>query len=215
MATPRWPTSTFASLAQSKTSAQWHCSFLLPWNKTRRSLKWWERLLEQQCLYTKNNVQRQILYRCVAWILGSYERQAYEAKVPTPEEQPCQTPPPPLSFIRSIYWDFYFPPIFHMGKENIWISRAFYKICHVSNLYWVTHRSNSHKLSFWRLLDFFDMTKMTPERPKITPEIRNIPKSTNFWPFMQWLSSFRQTSWIKMLKTFNKAKIRCPVVIYE
>ena len=36
-----------------------------------------------------------------------------------------------------------------------------------------------------------------------------------FYVLMQVLSIFLWMSWIRMLKRFNKAQIRCPVVVYE
>ena len=41
------------------------------------------------------------------------------------------------------------------------------------------------------------------------------PKYTIFKVFMQFLSQFRQTPWIGMLKMFTNVAIRCPVVIED
>ena len=47
---------------------------------------------------------------------------------------------------------------------------------------------------------------------------KNDKKTKNF-PivnvFMQFLSNFRKTSWIRMLKTLNMALVRCPVGFSE
>ena len=49
----------------------------------------------------------------------------------------------------------------------------------------------------------------------MTPKMRKLAKISNFLRFNAILSVFRWISLIKMLKRFNKARVRCRVVVYE
>ena len=55
------------------------------------------------------------------------------------------------------------------------------------------------------------MEKSLKFRSKLTKSSKN----HNFEKFMHLLSIFRKTWWLRMSKTLNKEKIRCPGGIFE
>ena len=64
----------------------------------------------------------------------------------------------------------------------------------------------------WRFLDFF----IRPQGPQNDPKKDKPQRISRFFKiFMQFLSIFQWISWMRMLKTFNKARTRSPIVFYE
>ena len=78
------------------------------------------------------------------------------------------------------------------------------------------HQFSSMRYVFVKIFGlFWEWRKWPHNDPKMTPKMTKIQNFPNFHRFRAFLPFFRWTSSIRMLKTFNKARIRCPIVFWR
>ena len=120
--------------------------------------------------------------------------------------------------------DYYFQPIFHIWERKYFKSNGFFFTKFAKNLCLTLRvlpiEFNSHKLSFVRyvfveIFGVFLKRRKWPLNDEMTPKMTKIPKFLNFLTFLCNFCHVFERHRIRMLKTFNRARIHSPIVFYE